>query len=197
MAGVRTRPGGLCLRIVPQPDNGEFAYLENGGFEALFASAGRHSVPILAWLPGRSQALVPYLEKFTDTRVVLDHIGLGGAALSPDDRDRQFQDVLSLARYPNFVLKWCHAPQRFAGQQSYPFSHVLPYLRQAIDALGAERIMWASDHTQSKSHHTWAEALYCLLDAQSLSQTEKEWILGGTARTILRWPKPADMTPST
>ncbi len=141
MAGVRARPGGLCLRLVPQPDNGEFAYLQQGGFEALFASAGAHGVPIFAWLPGRSQALEPYLQKFPETQVVLDHIGLAGGTLQPDERDRQFRSVLSLARYPNFALKWCHAPQRFAGQQAYPFARVLPYLRQAIDALGADRLM--------------------------------------------------------
>ena len=184
MADVRARPGGVCLRIVPQPDNGEFDHLLNGGFEPLFDAAQRHGVPILAWLPGRSYALVRYLRDFPQVPVVLDHTGVGNVA--PDERDRQFQQVLDLSRFPNFGLKWCHAPQRFS-RQAYPFSDVMPYLRQAIDALGVERIMWASDHTQSKSHHTWAEALYSIRDAAELSVTEKEWLLGKTARTMLRW----------
>ena len=68
----------------------------------------------------------------------------------------------------------------------------MPLLRQATDAFGAERIMWASDDTVARDHNgdAWAECLYDLLDAEQLSRPEKEWILGGAARTILDWPRP-------
>jgi len=92
-----------------------------------------------------------------------------------------------MARHPNLALKWCHAPSQLSGE-GYPFADVLPHLRAAIDAFSVQRIMWASDHTQSKTHHSWAEALYYLRDSTALSAEEKEWILGRSARTILNWP---------
>ena len=142
-----------------QPDNGDFEALQRGGFEPLSAAAETHQVPVFAWLPGRSQALLSYLTNFPHVPVVLDHTGVGGIAREQtDERDRQFEEMLSLARFPNFALKWCQAPQRFS-HQTYPFHDAMPFLRRALDALGPERVMWASDHTQSKSHHTWAEAL--------------------------------------
>src|SRR5579864_6967037 len=76
MATVHTRPGAKCLRIVPIPEAGELDLFVSGGFEPLFASAERHHVPIFAWFPGRGPLLAPYLEKFPDLPVILDHCGL-------------------------------------------------------------------------------------------------------------------------
>jgi predicted TIM-barrel fold metal-dependent hydrolase len=183
MAGVQSRPGALGLRIVPIPEAGELELYERGSFDPLFASAEHHSVPIFAWFPGRSHMLAPTLEKFPKLQLILDHCGL-----SRDEGNfaHQLDQVCRMARFPNLALKWCHAPSQLSSKP-YPFDDVLPHLRRAIDAFGAERIMWASDHTQSKTHHSWAEALFYLRDSVQLSATEKEWILGRSVRAILRW----------
>jgi L-fuconolactonase len=186
MAQVRTKPGALCLRIVPIPEVGEVELFERGGYDGLFAAAQQHQVPIFCWFPGRSHLLIPALEKFPDLQLVLDHCGVSRAE---GNQAAQLDSVLALARYPNLALKWCHAPSHLSAGQ-YPFADVLPYLRRAIDAFGPRRIVWASDHTQSKVHHTWAQALYYILDSDQLSNDEKEWVLGRSVRTLLRWPAP-------
>ena len=76
---VRSKPGALCMRIVPLPDTGEVASLERGKFEPLFAAAERYAVPVFAWLPARSHLLVPYLRKFPRLQFILDHCGVGVA----------------------------------------------------------------------------------------------------------------------
>jgi predicted TIM-barrel fold metal-dependent hydrolase len=184
MAAVRTKPGALCLRIVPIPEVGEVELFERGGYERMFAAAEQHQVPIFCWFPGRSHMLAPALEKFPNLQLILDHCGVSRAE---GNHAEQLERVLSLARYPNLALKWCHAPSHLS-HQSYPFSDVMPYLRKAIEAFGPQRVMWASDHTQSKVHHSWAQALYYILDAKELTDQDKEWILGRSVRTILRWP---------
>jgi predicted TIM-barrel fold metal-dependent hydrolase len=185
MAGVRQKPGAVCLRIVPLPDVGEVELFERGGYDDLLGAAERYQVPIFAWFPGRSHLLVPALEKFPKLQLILDHCGISRAE---GNHAAQLDRVLQLARHPNLGLKWCHAPSHLS-QQAYPFADVLPYLRRAIDAFGPERIVWASDHTQSKPHHSWAQALYYVLDSSELSDKEKEWILGRAVRTLLRWPR--------
>jgi hypothetical protein len=40
-------------------------------------------------------------------------------------------------------------------------------------------------------HHTYAESLFCLRCADQLSASDKEWMLGKTAREVLAWPGPA------
>jgi L-fuconolactonase len=192
MAEVRRKPGGLCLRIVPIPEAGELELYEQGGFAPLFAAAEKYQVPIFAWFPGRAHLLAPTLEKFPNLQLILDHCGVSRSEGHYAD---QLSQVFALAKYPNLALKWCHAPSHLS-KEGYPFADVLPHLRGAIDAFGAERIMWASDHTQSKTHHSWAEALYYLRDSAALSLAEKEWILGKSVRTILRWPTAARPAPA-
>jgi 2-polyprenyl-6-methoxyphenol hydroxylase-like FAD-dependent oxidoreductase len=70
---------------------------------------------------------------------------------------------------------------------------MLPLLRKVIDAFGVERVMWASDYTQSRNEtgYSWAHTLHYLLDSDQLSETEKEWLLGRSVRQVLRWPAPA------
>jgi hypothetical protein len=36
--------------------------------------------------------------------------------------------------------------------------------------------------------HTWTDLLHCVRDDSELSQEEREWILGRSARRILQWP---------
>jgi L-fuconolactonase len=201
---VRTRPGALSMRIVPVPDTGEVASLERGEFEPLFAAAEQYRVPIFAWVPGRSHLLLPYIRKFPRLQFVVDHCGVGVApirigqlpptmasSLTPTHTERvaQFDRVLELAQCPNVALKWSHAPG-LLSEQPYPYRDLLPLLRRAIDAFGAERIMWASDYTVARDQNgeSWAQTLYYLLDSDALSQTEKGWILGGSVRRALDWP---------
>src|SRR5579871_1218610 len=193
---VRSEPGALCLRVVPIVDTGEVAAFERGEYAALFASAEAHQVPVFASLPGRGAMLVRYLREFPKLQVILDHTGVGvepprigtvaptlARSVVPtlEARIAQLERVIELAQYPNLALKWCHAPARLSGEP-YPHRDVLPHLRRVIDAFGIERVMWASDFTQS--FHTfgrpWSEALHYVLDSDELSESEQAWLFGGS-----------------
>jgi predicted TIM-barrel fold metal-dependent hydrolase len=203
IAEVQTRPGANSMRIVPVPQTGAVDSLEHGEFTALFTAAERYQVPVFAWVPGRAHLLLPYVQRFPKLQFIVDHCGVGVAPLrtgqlpvtmetsltkSRDERVAQLERVCDMARYPNVALKWCHAPG-LLSEENYPYRDVLPLLRQAIDAFGAERIMWASDYTVARDQNanSWAQCLYYLLDSDQLSRTEKEWLLGGSARSVLNW----------
>src|SRR5438477_1395629 len=72
MSEVRTKTGALCMRIVPVPQTGEVASLERGEYDALFAAAERHQVPVFAWVPGRAQLLAAYARKFPRLQFIVD-----------------------------------------------------------------------------------------------------------------------------
>jgi len=199
------RPGVQGTRIVPIPLTGAVAALERGEFDALFAAAERHHLPVFCWVPGRAELLLPYIAKFPNLPFIIDHTGVGGApprsgvpavtvasslTASRDERLVQFNRVCEMASHPNVALKWSGAP-RLLSQEDFPYRDLMPLLRQAIDAFSTERIMWASDYTQARQNNqnSWAECLYYLLEADQLSRTEKEWILGGAARQVLAWPR--------
>ncbi|HEY1297747.1 MAG TPA: amidohydrolase family protein [Chloroflexota bacterium] len=201
--GVQSHPGAHGMRIVPVPQTGEVASLEHGEFDSLFAAAERHQVPVFAWVPGRAHLLLPYIRKYPRLQFIIDHCGVGVAPLrigelpvtmatsltaSRAERLVQLERVCDMAQYSNVALKWCHAPG-LLSEEDYPYRDLMPLLRMAIDAFGAERIMWASDYTVARDQNgnTWAECLYYLLDSDQLSSTEKEWILGGAVRKALNW----------
>jgi hypothetical protein len=47
----------------------------------------------------------------------------------------------------------------------------------ALDAFGAERMMWASDVTSNQTGETWAELLFAVVENPELSGPEREWLL--------------------
>jgi predicted TIM-barrel fold metal-dependent hydrolase len=181
---LRGIPGIVALSI-DMPETRDARPFQGGAYDRILSSAEADGVPIVAWFPGRSELLERALDTFPSLRVVLSHCGL-----SRVDKDHvaTFDRVLDLARYPNLAIKWCHVPT-YLSREPYPFQDVLPHLRRAIDAYGPKRIMWASDHTESRLHHSWAQALYYILDSNMLTEVEKEWILGRCARTMLAWPR--------
>lgn len=202
-AEVQDRPGANSMRIVPVPQTGAVDSLQRGDFDALFAAAERHKVPVFAWVPGRAHLLLPYIQKFPGLQFIVDHCGVGVAPLraaelpvtmassvtkSRDDRLAELTRVCDMAQYPNVALKWCHAPG-LLSEEDYPYRDTVPVLRQAIEAFGVERIMWASDYTVARDQNanSWAQCLYYLLDSDQLSRSEKEWLFAGSVRQALNW----------
>jgi len=153
-----------------------------GLYRACFAAAERYRVPIFIITHGNSRLLEPHIQEFPGATVILDHVGV---ARTP----AEYEDVLRLAKYANVALKWCHAEKAF-GATSYPFPETTEPLRQAINAFGAERIMWASDFTIREEEFSWSDRLFHILRSSHLSEDEKRWILGGSARKLLNWPQP-------
>lgn len=54
-----------------------------------------------------------------------------------------------------------------------------------MNVFGAERIMWASDFTTNQTGETWAELLFALRENTELTEDERAWVLGGSARKLL------------
>jgi len=200
-----------AVRISVAASRAATAALAAGKFDNVFAAAADFGLPVFVLVPGNSHLLVPYLEKYRDLKVILCHCGtppgpLMRAILAERDREpdndaywtaigeesieQAFEAVLRMADWPNVALKWAHAPMMF-DQPGYPNEGTRPYLRRAIDAFGADRIMWASDKSANLTGESWAELLFSIRSNPDLSDQEKELVLGGTARRWLGWPQPS------
>lgn len=172
-------PGFKALRtcaLLP----GEQVPFAQGAYREVFAVAARYNVPLFVNAL-ELEAVDQYISVFTDTPVILDHCGTAYAA-------QKFDHLIGLARFPHVCVKWAHGPAIF-GSPDYPFLDLQEKLRALVDAFGADRILWASDITENRSGHTWAEMLFHVRDSHLLSDEEKVWILGGTARRVLDWPR--------
>jgi L-fuconolactonase len=170
----------LRVLVVDEPQR---EAMDKGEFENLFEIASRYDLPLVALVPGHAGLLEPYAEKFPDLRLVIDHCGAPQQRRVPAEA---LDPVLKLARYRNVILKWSHAPFFFATTP-YPFPDAVALLQRALAAFGPERVMWGSDFTVTAEFASWAEELFYVRDAAALSPSDKEWILGRTARHVLRW----------
>jgi predicted TIM-barrel fold metal-dependent hydrolase len=110
-------------------------------------------------------------------------------AALPGQLEATIEQLLTYAKYPNVAVKWGHAPR--LSREPFPYRDLIAQLTRVIDAFGENRLMWASDFTVTTDHHTYAESLFCLRGADQLSESDKEWLLGKTAREVLAWPRPA------
>jgi predicted TIM-barrel fold metal-dependent hydrolase len=192
---IAAEPGARGFRLLATWSGEEAAALAAGAYDALFDIAQDIGLPVCVFVPGHVEHLPQYLRKFPRLQFVLDHIGMGmpnhppGRAEAEQARSIEiayFDNVLKLAEFPNLAVKISHAPMLLQAG-TFPFEAVRPHLRRAIEAFGADRLMWASDKTVMR-RYTWAELLNYLLFDTELSPDEKAWILGRTARRVFGWP---------
>jgi L-fuconolactonase len=192
-------PNARAVRLIPAVTAVECDAFAAGDYAPIFQTCLEAGMPVFLFIAGHVELMPAYLEQFPALQFVVDHCGMpmeqgvgmldedtpeGDAPAGPDIA--YFDEVLKLAAYPNVALKWSHAQGMF-GELDYPSPGLIPYLRQAIDAFGAGRIMWASDRGGNQTGETWDQLLHYLLDSDGLSDEEKTWIFGKTIRTVLNW----------
>jgi predicted TIM-barrel fold metal-dependent hydrolase len=164
--------------------------LREGGHERILAAAGKHGVPVMIYPGGEHAPLANYVRKFDRVQFIIDHVGMGVERASlPNQLETTIEQLMTYAQYSNVAVKWGHAPR--LSREPFPYRDLIAQLERVIGAFGAKRLMWASDFTVTTDHHTCAESLFCIRCADAISDSDKEWILGRSAREVLGWPRPA------
>jgi len=195
MRVIASNPHARAFRFLATRTPEEAQVFMDGGFDQAFAIAQDTGMPVCLAIPGYAEYLPRYLEKFPGVHFVVDHWGLpmpyNTAGMSDADAQRvlgpgYIEEVMRLGEHPNVSIKISHAMMYF-GAPTYPFDPVRPQLRRAIEAFGADRVVWASDYTVMRPPAPWADLVHYILNDPGLSQDEKEKILGANARRIFGW----------
>lgn len=189
MEQAAATPGFRAFRHVSMGP-AEEAAAAAGERMAFFKAAERIGLPVFIGTPGQVAAFEQYIRACPALPVIFDHCGIAKS-------DEQFDDLLRLAQYETVHVKWSHGPLIFDAK-AYPFPEVRPYLARALDAFGRERMMWGSDFSAipyvraavgTGPEFSWSEALYYVRDNPDLSESDLEWLLGRTARQVLKWER--------
>ncbi|MGE3689815.1 MAG: amidohydrolase [Novosphingobium sp.] len=203
----RDNPNVKALRISPGMTRAEIAAFAAGEEDPIFECAAELGLPIFVQISGNIELVKRYADKFPSVKIVICHTGMPPgpvlatifgqmeglpdsaehwAKVGAEPRDQAWAKVLRTADSPNVALKWAHAGAMFdAG--GYPQLAARPYLKQALGAFGAERIMWASDVSANQTGESWAELIFAIRENPELSESDKQWLLAGTAREWLNW----------
>ena len=182
---VRQAPNRLCLRIASGLD---IKALPSGAHERILSAAARYDIPAMIFAGSEHAAVTRYVEKFDRVQFIIDHVGMTvGLGGQPDPLEATIDRLITYARYPNVAVKWGHAPR--LARDPFPYRDLIAQLGRVIDAFGVKRLMWASDYTVTVDSHNYGESLFCIRCSDRLSESDKEWLLGRSARAVLRWPK--------
>ena len=204
----RDNPNVKALRLSPGMSRAETKAFAEGEDDAIFQCAADFGLPVFLQISGHCDLVARYAKKFPSVKIIICHTGMPPgpvlaaifsqmeglpdsaeywARVAAEPKDQAFAKVLKAADNTNVALKWAHAPVMFEAP-GYPNLGTRPWLKQAVGAFGAERIMWASDISANQTGESWAELIFAIRENPELGEQEKASILAGTAREWLNWP---------
>jgi L-fuconolactonase len=164
-------------------------WLNRDEVEASFALLAAHGMPLdfptstpaaLAELPGIGS-------RHPQLRIVIDHLGkppIGGDA---DDRAEWRRLISECARNPRTVAKLSGLYAARGPLDSWTVDAVLPFVEDALEWFGPDRLMYGGDWPISELAGGYArawDAVPALLS--KLSARERTEVLGGTATRVYR-----------
>ena len=138
------------------------------------------------------------IKEFSSLNIVMEHLGAVGPFFGPGRPDKMvpydaYGKVLALAQYPNTFMKvpglgeLCPRPTPFI--QPMPFPEIPPLVEMALEAFGANRLMWGSDFPPVANREGYRNALRFPMEHVSFkSEEDKEWVFGKTATTLWKFP---------
>jgi L-fuconolactonase len=193
---------GLRL-VVSFPPEGLRRFQE-GLWDRAIGACEKCEMPLFLFCSGHLDVARSLAMDYPNLGLVIDHLGVKQRPVEEMESPawRRIPELVELARFPNVAVKMCGVPS--LSSECYPYEDTWGHVRRVVDAFGPERIMWASDisrfrgrigwrprlsgdSAQVVDRQTYAESLSLFRDTGVLSEDEKDWVLGGTARRVLRW----------
>ena len=123
--------------------------------------------------------------QYPHLRLIIDHMGYPQI----EQPATAFEPIVDLARFPNMYFKLSDVK----GRSKLPFPHedVHPFIQRLLNAFGATRTLWGTGypghHRTKHNWHTLADELRLIGEGLPfLTELQKEYILGGTARDLWR-----------
>ena len=123
------------------------------------------------------------LDNYPHITFVVCHMG-ADACFRPWVKKENFNHVLELVRtHPNAYIDTSTVPTYFT--EEYPFPSSVAIIEKAYEALGPEKIMWASDYPGMLNHATFQELINLVATGcKKIPEHHKELIMGKNAQWL-------------
>lgn len=183
IADWRRTPGTVGVRILLYKEMGRGA--DHPGLARIAREAARQDFPInlLCW--NNLDAGTALIDRFPDTRFIVDHLGIMQMPPAPVRPWADLPKVLELAKRANAVIKVSGACT--LSQQPYPYADIWDPLARVFDAWGIERCLWGTDWTRAFAlvNHEQAVEPFRLTDR--LTDDERATLMGRACARVYRW----------
>ncbi|SFN36272.1 L-fuconolactonase [Chitinophaga sp. YR627] len=129
--------------------------------------------------PVQLPAVAAFVQQFPDQRLVIDH--MAKPYFKTGDISAWETHMRAIAQQPNVYCKLSGLVTE-ADWQQWEAAHFAPFLDVALEAFGAERLMFGSDWPVCKLAASYTEVKAIITDYISrLSDAERAGIMGGNA----------------
>jgi predicted TIM-barrel fold metal-dependent hydrolase len=160
---------------------------ELAGIWALMAEAGMNVIidPGAIGNPGyQVEAIDRLSDEYPDIRFLIEHLCfLQRANLADEAARRRRLELLRLALKPNVSVGFSATAALL--EEPYPCHGAVDLLKEAVELVGANKILWGTDVPFTLRRYTYRQMLDTVrADAPFLSAAERDRILGGNAREI-------------
>jgi predicted TIM-barrel fold metal-dependent hydrolase len=185
IADWKNTPGTVAIRIMLARETGRDP--SDRGLARILRAAALHDLPVnlLCW--DNLGAGTELIERYGDTRFVLDHLGLFQPRTPPAPPEvwSELPKVLELARRPNAVIKVSGACTM--SREPYPFADIWDPLARVFEAWGLERCLWGTDWTRAFAVVNYEQAVEPFRQTDKLSESEREMLMGGACAKAYGW----------
>jgi predicted TIM-barrel fold metal-dependent hydrolase len=172
-------PHMLGVRLWLMRDD-QIAWLEDGTLDRLLDEATRCKLIVALYAPWRARELGQIVRKHPDALVLADHMTL---RFSDDDPFAHWPDVLALRDIPNLWIKASVFPE--VARDPFPFTGVLPHVREMYEAFGPDRLIWGANFPPSARACTYAQNVQFFREIPFIPEADKAKILSGTFENVV------------
>jgi L-fuconolactonase len=130
----------------------------------------------------------PILRQFSRLRLLVSHLGLPPAAVSPPSREQAGQamrPVDDLAMYPGVCVKLSGFYALTSPGHDFPHRAAWPYVEHLIEVFSCDRLLWASDFSPCLDWVTFPQTIDIVNRMPFLSESDKAKITGGNLLELL------------
>jgi len=186
IAEWKKQPGAAGIRIMMVKERKNDP--NHPGIDRILREAVRHDFPVnmLCW--GNLEAGTMLIDRYPDTRFILDHLGIMQPR-TPEARSPQpwadLPKVLDLAMRKNVVIKVSGACT--LSQKPYPYPDIWDPLARVFDAWGFERCLWGTDWTRAFAVVNYEQAVEPFRLTDRIGESEKAMLMGGACAKAYRW----------
>ncbi len=115
------------------------------------------------------------IEECPDLKIAIGHFGMVTAP--------GWKDQIKLALNPNIMIESGGITWLF-NSEFYPFNGAVKAIREAIDLVGAEKLMWGSDYPRTITAITYKMSYDFICKSAELTDNEKRLFLGENAKSF-------------
>ena len=160
---------------------------DDPGLDLVLEAGAKAGVPINVLCSGKVPIFRELARRHPNTQLVVDHVGLAQPFQPPAPAEpwADIDNVLSLAQFDHVAIKISGACT--LAHEPFPYPDIWEPLGKLFEAFGFERCMWGTDWTRAVNLLNYEQGVEAFRLTDSLSDAEREALMGGTLQQIYGW----------